>query len=84
MVRPAQGNNAYIYPGVGLGVYASSARLVTQRMFLKAAEILAQSVTDQELNAGAIYPSLTRVRAVSHAIAVTICRVAIQEGLVKH
>lgn len=81
--RPAQGNNAYIYPGVGLGVYASSARLVTQRMFLTAAEILAQSVTDQELNAGAIYPSLTRVRAVSHAIAVIICRVAIQEDLVK-
>ncbi|GKS69385.1 malate dehydrogenase (oxaloacetate-decarboxylating)(NADP+) [Nitrosomonas sp. PY1] len=81
--RPAQGNNAYVYPGVGLGIYASSARFVVQKMFLVAAEILAQSVTDQELSAGAIYPAITRVRAVSHTIAVAICRVAIQEGLAK-
>lgn len=80
---PAQGNNAYIYPGVGLGIYASSARFVVQKMFLVAAEVLAQSVTDQELNVGAIYPALTRVRTVSHAIAVAVCQVAIQEGLTK-
>lgn len=79
--KPAQGNNAYIFPGVGLGVYASSARLVTQSMFLAAARELARIVTDQELRDGAVYPALTRVREVSHAIAVAVCRVAIDEGL---
>jgi len=81
LFRPAQGNNAYIFPGIGLGVYASSARLISQGMFLAAAEVLASIVTEQEIATGAIYPSLTRVREVSHAIAVAVCRVAVSEGL---
>ncbi|MBX3616035.1 NAD-dependent malic enzyme [Nitrosomonas sp.] len=79
--KPAQGNNAYIFPGIGLGIYASSARLITQSMFLAAARELARNVTDQELRDGAVYPTLTRVREVSHAIALAVCRVAIDEGL---
>tara|TARA_R110002073_G_scaffold321961_1_gene498311 strand:+ start:1831 stop:3441 length:1611 start_codon:yes stop_codon:yes gene_type:complete len=79
--RPAQGNNAYIFPGIGLGVYASTARLITQSMFLAAAETLARTVLDQEINMGAIYPSLTRIREVSRAIAVAVCQVALCEGL---
>ena len=81
LFKPAQGNNAYIFPGIGLGIYASSARLVTQAMFLAAAEVLANTVTQQEIGTGAVYPALTRVREVSHAIAVAVCRVAVQEGL---
>ena len=81
LFKPAQGNNAYIFPGIGLGIHASSARLVTQKMFLTAAQVLANSVTDSELSDGSIYPKLTRVRQVSHAIAVAVCRIAVQEGL---
>jgi malate dehydrogenase (oxaloacetate-decarboxylating)(NADP+) len=81
LFKPAQGNNAYIFPGIGLGVLASGARLVTQSMFLAAAEVLASIVTEQEIHNGSIYPALTRVREVSHAIAVAVCRVAAQEGL---
>ncbi|MEK7708245.1 MAG: NAD-dependent malic enzyme [Pseudomonadota bacterium] len=81
LFKPAQGNNAYIFPGIGLGIYASSSRLVTQAMFLAAAEVLANTVTQQEIHTGAVYPALTRVREVSHAIAVAVCRVAVQEGL---
>ena len=81
LFRPAQGNNAYIFPGIGLGVYASSARLVTQKMFLAAAQTLAATVTEQEINRGAIYPSLTRVREVSRAIAVAVCQIVINEKL---
>lgn len=81
LFKPAQGNNAYIFPAIGLGIYASAARLITQSMFLAAAEVLANIVTEQEIKAGAIYPALTRVRQVSHAIAVAVCQVAIQEGL---
>jgi malate dehydrogenase (oxaloacetate-decarboxylating)(NADP+) len=81
--QPAQGNNAYIFPGVGLGVYASSARLITQSMFLSAAKVLSELVTDAEISRGAVYPSLQRVRTVSKAIAVSVCEVAVRENLVE-
>ena len=79
--HPAQGNNAYIFPGVGLGVQVSAARLVTQEMFLAAAETLANAVSQDEIDTGAVFPSLTRVREVSHKIAVAVCRTAVDEGL---
>jgi malate dehydrogenase (oxaloacetate-decarboxylating)(NADP+) len=81
LFKPAQGNNAYIFPGIGLGIHASAARVISQKMFLTAAEVLAKSVTETEVDNGAIYPVLTRVRAVSHAIAVAVCRMVIQEKL---
>lgn len=81
LFSPAQGNNAYIFPGIGLGVLASRARLVSGGMFLAAAEVLANRVLPEEIERGSIYPALTRVRTVSHAIAVKVCQVAQQEGL---
>ncbi len=78
---PAQGNNVYIFPGVGLGVMASGAKLVVERMFLAAAEELADKVLPGEIKRGSIYPEITRVREVSRAIAVRVCQVAWQEGL---
>lgn len=80
--EPAQGNNAYIFPGIGLGIYASAARLITQRMFLAAAKVLSERVTDAEIAKGAVYPSLTRIREVSQAIAAAVCAIAVEEGLV--
>lgn len=81
--EPAQGNNAYIFPGIGLGVYASSARLITQSMFLSAARVLSDLVTDTEISKGSVYPSLRRVRTVSKVIAVSVCEVAAREGLIE-
>lgn len=81
LFKPAQGNNAYIFPGVGLGVIASRARLITDSMFLAAARVLANMVLPEEIEAGAIYPTLNRVRSVSHGIAVAVCQIAQQEGL---
>ncbi|MFO7580245.1 NAD-dependent malic enzyme [Nitrosomonas halophila] len=79
--HPAQGNNAYIFPGIGLGMLACRATLVTERMFLAAAEVLAAMVSPEEIERGAIYPTLPRVREVSQAIAIAVCHVAQQEGL---
>ncbi|UJP04521.1 MAG: NAD-dependent malic enzyme [Nitrosomonas sp.] len=79
--KPGQGNNAYIFPGIGLGIYASAARLITPSMFLAAAHVLADIVTEQELSSGAVYPALPRVREVSLAIATAICHIADREGL---
>lgn len=76
-----QGNNVYIFPGVGLGVLSSQSRSVTDGMFLGAARTLAGMVTESELAEGRIYPSLKRVREVSLRIAIEVARIAYREGL---
>ena len=78
---PRQGNNSYIFPGVGLGVIASGARLVTDEMFMAAAHTLAQSVTEADLAQGSLYPALPRIREVSAQIAAAVADVAYQRGL---
>jgi malate dehydrogenase (oxaloacetate-decarboxylating)(NADP+) len=69
---PGQGNNAYIFPGVGLGVVSTRARRVTDVMFTKAARTLASLVKESELAEGRVYPSLTRIHEVSQAIACAV------------
>lgn len=78
---PAQGNNAYIFPGIGLGIMISGASHVTERMFLAAANTLAQMVLPEELSMGSIYPDLTRVRKVSQMIAANICQLVQGDAL---
>jgi malate dehydrogenase (oxaloacetate-decarboxylating)(NADP+) len=69
---PGQGNNAYIFPGVGLGVVATGARRVNDAMFIKAARALASLLREDELAEGRIYPSLKRIHEVSLKIAVAV------------
>jgi malate dehydrogenase (oxaloacetate-decarboxylating)(NADP+) len=66
---PGQGNNAYIFPGIGLGVLASRARRVTDGMFLAAARALSELVDESSLVRGRIYPPLEDIRNVSKHIA---------------
>ena len=80
---PGQGNNAYIFPGVGLGVSFCKARSVTNEMFLKAAAALADEVSEQDLCKGRIYPSLEKIRDVSVSIACAVVNEAFDEGLSK-
>lgn len=81
---PGQGNNAYIFPGVGLGVVASGAKRVTDEMFARAAKALADIVSEEDLASGAVYPPLTKIREVSHAIAVAVAKIAYDSGLSTH
>ena len=69
---PGQGNNSYIFPGVGLGVVSTGARRVTDSMFIKAARTLASLIRDAEMAEGRVYPSLSRIHEVSHAIAMAV------------
>jgi malic enzyme len=78
--RIGQGNNAYIFPGVGLGVTIARARRVTDGMFLDAAKALAEMVTRKDLDETAIYPDLTRIRDCSHAVACATIKRAVKEG----
>jgi malate dehydrogenase (oxaloacetate-decarboxylating)(NADP+) len=78
---PRQGNNSYIFPGVGLGAIASETRLVTDEMFMAAAHTLAQMVSEEDLQQGSLYPALPRIREVSANIAAAVAAVAYQRGL---
>ncbi|MFQ6674878.1 MAG: NAD-dependent malic enzyme [Fidelibacterota bacterium] len=78
---PGQGNNAYVFPGVGLGVIASGASHVTDEMFAAAARALAGEIRKEDLEKGCIYPPLTKIREVSAQIAAAVARVAYDRGL---
>lgn len=78
---PGQGNNAYIFPGVGLGVIACGAAHVTDEMFFAAAKALAYEVSGNDLEQGRIYPPLPKIREVSLAIAVAVAEVAYRRDL---
>lgn len=78
---PGQANNAYIFPGVGLGVLASEATRVTDEMFFVAARTLAGLVETEDLEQGRVFPELRRIREVSRAIAIAIADVTFERGL---
>jgi malate dehydrogenase (oxaloacetate-decarboxylating)(NADP+) len=78
---PRQGNNSYIFPGVGLGAIASGTRLVTDEMFMAAARTLAHLVSEADIEQGSLYPALPRIREVSAHIAAAVAEVAYKRGL---
>jgi malate dehydrogenase (oxaloacetate-decarboxylating)(NADP+) len=78
---PRQGNNCYIFPGVGLGVVAARASRVSDGMFMAAARTLADTVTEQDLAQGSLYPPLSRIREVSARIAASVAEVAFATDL---
>ena len=77
---PGQGNNVYIFPGVGLGALACEATRVTNKMFLIAAQTLATLVGDEDLAVRRVYPSLSKIREVSAKIATAVVEEAYREG----
>ncbi len=77
---PRQGNNSYIFPGVGLGAIAVGAERITDEMFLAAAQALAAQVRVDDLTQGSLYPPLSSVRDVSAQIGVAVAEVAFAQG----
>jgi malic enzyme len=81
VMRPAQGNNIFIYPGVGLGVTATKATGVTDEMFYEASKALAAAVPGEELMQGRLFPDITNIRSVSHKVACAVAKKAREQGL---
>ncbi|KAG6894257.1 hypothetical protein C0992_006913 [Termitomyces sp. T32_za158] len=74
--EPGQGNNMYIFPGIGMGTILSKARHVTDAMVEQAAIALSEALTDEERTADLVYPRLARIRDISARIAVAVIRAA--------
>jgi malate dehydrogenase (oxaloacetate-decarboxylating)(NADP+) len=74
--HPGQGNNAYVFPGIGLGALVSRARIIPDDFFLAAARTLARLVKEEDLRRGSLYPPLRDIRKISLAIAVSVAEKA--------
>jgi malate dehydrogenase (oxaloacetate-decarboxylating)(NADP+) len=79
--RPGQGNNAYVFPGVGLGAVTCNAGIIPDEFFSTAAHTLADLVDEKEIRQGSLYPPLTDLRNVSLEIAVSVSEKAYEMGL---
>ncbi|KHG27199.1 NADP-dependent malic enzyme, chloroplastic [Gossypium arboreum] len=81
---PGQANNAYIFPGFGLGVIMSGAIRVHEDMLLAASEALAAQVTGEHFKKGLIYPPFSDIRKISANIAAKVAAKAYELGLASH
>lgn len=77
---PGQGNNAYVFPGIGLGVVVGQVTKITDEIFRVAAMTLADLVQSSDLEMGRVYPALSSIRDVSAEIAAAVWRYASQHG----
>ena len=78
---PRQSNNSYVFPGIGLGLVVSSSRIVPQSVFLSAAEALSKIVSEDDLENGSLFPSLTKIREVSQSIAAAVAEQCFTAGV---
>jgi len=81
--RPGQGNNAYVFPGTGLGAVAFRARTLTDEIIHEAARALAELIEDTDLERGCLYPPLRNIRKLSLAIATRVAKKAYAIGVAR-
>jgi malate dehydrogenase (oxaloacetate-decarboxylating)(NADP+) len=79
--NPGQGNNAYIFPGVALGVIASGTHHISDHMFLIAAKVISRHLSDDDIQKGSIYPPLSTIKECSFDIAIEIIEHAYSKNL---
>jgi malate dehydrogenase (oxaloacetate-decarboxylating)(NADP+) len=77
---PGQGNNSFVFPGVGLGLLISGSRRVTDEMFFAAAQALAARISEADLEQGRIFPVAARMREVAAQVAAAVAAVAYAQG----
>jgi len=80
---PGQGNNVYIFPAMGMAVFATEATRVTEEMFLVAAKAVAEQVTEENLSTGLIYPPQSRILDASLHVAERVATYIFDKGLAR-
>jgi malate dehydrogenase (oxaloacetate-decarboxylating)(NADP+) len=78
---PRQGNNSYVFPGIGLGCIFARAKTIPEGIFLTAAKTLADQVSDSDLANGSLYPALSEVRNLSAGIATAVAEYCFDHGI---
>jgi malate dehydrogenase (oxaloacetate-decarboxylating)(NADP+) len=78
---PGQGNNVYIFPGLGLGAIAAEARYLPDSIFITASQILASQVSQEDLDKGGVYPGMSELREISFKIALGVAEEIFNLGL---
>ncbi|CAN6465224.1 unnamed protein product [Victoria cruziana] len=76
-----QANNMYLFPGIGLGALLSGARLISDGMLQAASERLASYITDEEIQKGIIFPSISRIRHITAEVGAAVVQAAVAEEL---
>jgi malate dehydrogenase (oxaloacetate-decarboxylating)(NADP+) len=80
---PGQGNNVYIFPAMGMAVFATEATRVTEQMFIVAAQAVAEQVSEQSLSTGLIYPPQSRILEASLHVAERVAGYIFDQGLAR-
>ena len=80
---PGQGNNVYIFPAMGMAVFATEASRVTEEMFIVAAKAVAEQVTEENLSMGLIYPPQSHILEASIHVAERIATYIFDHGLAR-
>ncbi len=80
---PGQGNNVYIFPAMGMAVFATEAKRVTEEMFIIAAQAVAEQVTEENLAVGLIYPPQSHILDASLHVAERIATFIFEKGLAR-
>jgi malate dehydrogenase (oxaloacetate-decarboxylating)(NADP+) len=80
---PGQGNNVYIFPALGMAVYTTEAKRVTQEMFIVAARAVAEQVGEDSLEKGLIYPPQSQILAASLHVATKVAEYIYDHGLAR-
>ncbi|XP_065157603.1 NADP-dependent malic enzyme isoform X2 [Atheta coriaria] len=78
---PGQGNNAYVFPGIALGVIATRIHHIRDELFLVASQTIADNVSEDDLKKGSLYPPLSSIRECSVQIACRIAQYAYEQGI---
>jgi malate dehydrogenase (oxaloacetate-decarboxylating)(NADP+) len=78
---PGQGNNVFIFPALGLAIYATEAKRVTDEMLLTASEAVAEQISEEDFSNGLIYPPIKNIRDVSINVAVKVAEEIFRSGL---
>lgn len=80
-LQPGQGNNMYVFPGIGLGAILSKAIQVTDNMIYASGESLSTALSQEEINMGCLYPEITRIREVSVRVTRFVIRAAQKDNV---